>query len=1376
MKRLSIALMTVMVFSGFAGSAITAAEPAQSTPASETASADSSDSAKEGEKEAPEAGEKTKAEEKKETEEEKKQKAEAEKAKKAQRKAQHLQKIGNMNFDRRPSAVLKAWCGLAAEEATEAEKKQKEKEAAAKAAGETAETEPAPPAVVLSSPPVTAPVTAAAPPTVMIPAQLGSLSPQQREAIEKAAQSGAMVAGPSPAAAGGESGDTGETDPFDKEIETFAKNVTLGKWAEVKEYIASLEKDEGETLYRRLLTTLHGEGGENPPVPGPAMGMPGPVAFPAGLSPMARGKGEGHVITLDDVFSLAGAAPFELEKDETLGLLAGLVRRAVEQGHVVEDFVERLNLDVEKPDDQAVFSRRQAAHLLCKSGYTIHAGVFLPEIEIAEANKDHEALNLLSQYQLALYGKDKKIAGLEKAWRVTQAILADKDTIELKQKQEALARAVELAPRIREEIGRKWLEESFTEQPRRGMEIVATIGSAAAQSLERHREDPQARLNSLALQTTAVEALIKAAPPKADEWRPALAILATNWLNEAAISHRLDTSTSFGPTMQRDPFGNIFFFDTEDEARFVGRDRNDPRPIRSSELLRIKPSDAWLELLPDLRPRLAMLYAQLLLKVNEENAAFPYIEQLAKTHPQEAETLAAEFLRVWTRNHDPNAERNRTRSYMFMYGFERKAEGIPLTRSKQERNLEELSGWVKRLDTLPLEKLDERLLASAFTTCHSEAEIYRLDAIEQIFGPIDTLKPKTLAELMRQMRINLVGQWRKPDLQKKNATNRKQKDIEAEVLRGYQLARAVVEAALEKHPQEWRLVLAKAAMAHDENNYRCQLQKDPQYSARRREALAEFALAARLYADEVPELTEDEIGGDAFDTWFYASLGECDLEKLSEDTSADPKQFSLIRQALLDLPGEAAAKHMDMFANSIFTRMSAVSPAVKFRYLRGAFEIVADHKQAHEARKVYDYYKDLVTELKLEARVDGSDTVARDAPFGVFVDIVHTKEIERESGGFGRYLQNQNSANYSYYNYGRPTTDYRDRFQEVVKQALEEHFEILSVTFQSDKVHSRATKEYGWRTTPYAYLLLKPRGGQIDKIQPLRLDFDFLDTSGYVVLPVESPAVPIEVVEEGAPRRPVADLEIVQILDERQAADGKLILEIKAVGHGLIPPLEEIVDIRPKDFEVVATDDEEVAVSKFAEDTETNCVVSERSWLVTLKAKEGLPQRPAEFAFAVPKVETAKSLTQRYDDADLVSAESVVTLQGEYGEPSRAGYWIIAGSIAAAVLLFVVVSLLLRAALRGREPAVSYMPEEITPFSVLSILWAAQRHDLSEERRQELLAAIRQIEGYYFAERGNGAKPAVADSTDGRNGEPDLDHLARIWSKTLQRQMSSVRR
>ena len=232
--------------------------------------------------------------------------------------------------------------------------------------------------------------------------------------------------------------------------------------------------------------------------------------------------------------------------------------------------------------------------------------------------------------------------------------------------------------------------------------------------------------------------------------------------------------------------------------------------------------------------------------------------------------------------------------------------------------------------------------------------------------------------------------------------------------------------------------------------------------------------------------------------------------------------------------------------------------------MKAGFEIVGDHPQAYDARKVFDYYKDLVTEIKLEAKVDGGDVVGHEQPFGLFVNLRHTREIERESGGFGRYLQNQNNSGYYYYNFGRPLENYRDKFQDAAKQALQEHFEVMSVTFQDEKVNSKATGEYGWRVTPYAYILLKARSPKVDKVPPLRLDLDFMDTSGYVVLPVESPTIPVDAAPAKGAVRPFEKLQITQTLDERQAKDGKLILEVKATALGLVPDLDSIVDARSR--------------------------------------------------------------------------------------------------------------------------------------------------------------------------------------------------------------------
>ena len=126
------------------------------------------------------------------------------------------------------------------------------------------------------------------------------------------------------------------------------------------------------------------------------------------------------------------------------------------------------------------------------------------------------------------------------------------------------------------------------------------------------------------------------------------------------------------------------------------------------------------------------------------------------------------------------------------------------------------------------------------------------------------------AELIQQMRTNLAGVWRQPAVQEKTKTKRREKDIRAEVLHGYELSRNVIDAALKKHPDQWALVLARASVLHDENNYRKELERDPQFAPKRQLALDEFRRAATLYGKaaaglaEITRLTEQYRAGAAF--------------------------------------------------------------------------------------------------------------------------------------------------------------------------------------------------------------------------------------------------------------------------------------------------------------------------------------------------------------------------------------------------------------------------------------------------------------------------------------------------------------------------------
>jgi hypothetical protein len=1260
-----------------------------------------------------------------------------------------LAPLQQLQFDRRPSAILAAWAELdkAPEVAPGASASGEvggdeiiEVEALGYAVGGAVVMAPstavvtAPVATAPSVPPTAAaqpnapaqPSTAGQPSTAAQPSATAQTSAeaQPAEATNPEAAAAAAAAEEARKKAEEEAKKKAEeAKAIEKEMADLRRNVTLGRWSEVGSYLKGLTKPEGEAGYEHMLQSLE----QGPPQ------MPVPDMPPQGRQFMERNQ-----FSPADVVGLAAAAPHEL-KPEDLKHLGQLLRQALDAGHQLGAFLREVAPRIDAETDG--ISKRALARLLVAADEPIGLEGLVPTLDEAVQANDREALNLIARFALARHGEQGKSQWLEEAWHATQAALATGD-VEFEAKREALTRAVEIAPRVAAELGQAWLDESFTARPERGMEILATIGGSASQALSMKPMDSGARLKLLKLQTTAAQALLTAAPELAGQWSSELSLLASNWLREAQHSYQFDESTSRGPRMQRDSYGNVFWYD----MGYGGRNNGMAAAIKTGDLLEIRPSDEWLAHVDaTLRPRLSMIYAQLLLKVSEETEAFPYIEALAASDPRPAKELVDEFLRVWANNHNPNQASSRSSQYVYFYGYEERSGAIPLTRSKQERNLADLAQWVTRLRALPVE-IDDQLLTKAFQSAHSSAEIYRLETIEQVFGPLAKLEPKTLAALVQTMRENLANIWRDPAKQRDAKTNRRQQDIQAEVLRGYALANATLDSALRDHPASWELELARAALAHDENNFQAEIKKDSEFSSRRGEALDLFHRAADSYAAGVGALDKDDESVDVYQMWFYAALGASDLRLVDPKAVLLSAEIPRIKAAIDALPGERAERHRAAFASTLFARMSNANPAVKFRYVREGLAIVGEHPLAREAKAVFDYYSDLVTEIQLAARVDGSGSVGTTEPFGLRVDLRHTAAIERESGGFAKYLQNQNSQAYGF-NYGRPLEDYRDKFEEAARATLSEHFDVLSVTFNDPKAQSIADPEYGWRITPYAYLLLKPRGPQVDLVPPLRLDLDFLDTSGYAVLPVESSPVAIDASGERGEERPYERLTLTQTLDERRAKEGKLVLEVKAGALGLVPPLETLLDLAPEGFDITKTEDHGTSVVKF--DEERDGVVSERTWTLELRGKEGLASPPTKFAFGTPRVEAGTDEHFRYVDADLATVGPIVDLEERYAKADRSWVWWGLGGIAVVGAAIYFGRRLVRP--RAAEAARFQVPETVNAFTVLGVLREIQsQNGLTPDAHSELQREIAELEALYFG--------------DGRVGsQTDLRQVAQRW-------------
>ena len=1108
-------------------------------------------------------------------------------------------------------------------------------------------------------------------------------------------------------------------------------DFALGNWDDIETFLKLLPEDNAKAAYQLMLSAASGanaaelQGGDD-------------ADYRTLQQPF---------FSLDDVIKLATISPEDKFEDDQLGPVGMAIGAMIMRGVPVDDVVSRLRDELES--ETSPFDRRQTAKLINDLGSPLLAAEFLPSLEEATADNDHEALNLLSQIAMARFQEDEKREDLEQAWTVTQAILSAKD-VDKSERAEALQRAISLSSQVSESLSQEWLTDSFIDQPEVGIEVLSSIGNRTSTGLMQNPMSPLPRLERLKLQNDAVMAFLTVGNVDAEKWSQQLELLAINWLREAELTQQLDDSTSLGPSMRRDSYGNIFYFEEEEDYDPYGYYRSSSiEPISTGDILSLTPSDEWLERIDQkLMPQVDQLRAQLFLKVGHQDAALPYIEALAKSHPDRAEQLATEFLEVWTQNHDPNYSSQRTNSYMYMWGYEEKADGIPLTRSRQARNLKELAELVPRLEAIVgKDKIEPELLLSAFTTCHSSAEVYLAEDIEQVFGPIEKMDPETVASLTNSMRAMLATMWRDIKEQKDKKTKRKKPELEREVIRGYETAQAILDRAIKAHPDAWELMVTNAALMHDENNYRAGIANSSEFSPRRIEALELFRTAAQKYVDGLEEVEGNDYTTQPLETWFYASLGACDLGLIKEEHLPDPKQPPLIKAMIESMPERARDWHMSRFANLLFNRMSSVKSQLKSNYLDAGFEIVGDHPQAHEAREVHEYYGDLVSEIELKLELDGSDRVGHESPFGVMISIDHTVEIERESGGFGKYLQNQNSSNYYSYNYGRPTEDYRDKFEEMAARVLGERFEVLSTTFETPKVESIAMEKRGWRRTPYAYILLKAKGPEVDSIPPLKLNLDFLDTSGYVILPVESNIVPIDANMKTGDPRPYGDLQLTQILDERQSEDDVLIVEIRAVSHGLVPSLEDVVDTEIEGFEMIEAEDPGVTIDRFDPEANTPIVQSQRNWVVKYQPKPGLAIAPSEFSFPSPVVETKELVYQRYEDADLAKVESTVSLERGY---RRAGPVNIAAILAGivAVLGVVLLATLAWLMLRNRaenRPQGLQVDDAISPFAALSVLRKLERDNgYSDPQRRELVTLIDRIESNYFGRQQPETEVALA--------------------------------
>jgi hypothetical protein len=682
---------------------------------------------------------------------------------------------------------------------------------------------------------------------------------------------------------------------------------------------------------------------------------------------------------------------------------------------------------------------------------------------------------------------------------------------------------------------------------------------------------------------------------------------------------------------------------------------------------------------------------------------------------------------------------------------------IPLTRAKQNYALKQLSGLLKQLGRILEKPVDDKAVVNAFSSCHSSAEVFNYSDITNVMGSIEVMTSPALFELVDTMRRRLATVWRKPETQQEAKTKRTDKETQEEVARGYSLALNILDQNMAVNSNDWKLYILKGAILFDLAEFEYGREVDLAiYTDMRNRAFVSFEKAAELYGNQLPDMEEKDYTPLVFQFWFNATLGASDLAYLTRQHEPSLNRLAQIRAAILRLPGDAAEKHLELFGKELNKSIYTLKPNMKSRYLNAGIAVLQDHPSAENARKLVEFYNNLLDEIKLVVSIDGDTSVGHDREFGVFLSLLHTKEIEREAGGFARYLMNLKTQRGGYYGYGRQPVDHRDNLENNINDALDKSFDIGSITFSSDKVKSRGINKPGWRETPLAYIQLKARDESIDRIPPIQMDVDFMDSRGQVVLPIQSQVQLIDARSDSSPVRPVSNLEITQIIDDRELKDGRLLLEIKTTGNGLIPELDDMLDMTIPGFTVSQVDDQGLTVKELNSDSGEVLPIAERNWLVSLDVDPEHKSEADVFHFPAAKIAGAKNIFKKYEDADLIAIEEKMVLAGVPLKPSKNWIWISACAVLiGAAAVYAAFAFRKRHAGEGDYAGEFHVPSYLTPFTVLTLLRRiyAERGDmLTGARKDELARIIARLEKEYFSRE---------DME--RESAEKLEQLARHW-------------
>lgn len=1083
--------------------------------------------------------------------------------------------------------------------------------------------------------------------------------------------------------------------------------VQSGDWEEVREFLKLFEPESGRRLHSKICSDL-------------SYANPKSTMLP------------------QDVLALADASPVELD-DKQIGPLSGLLKLAVKDSESRTELLARLHRGTDRLGGADANRRRMAARLLAGADLQAEAKTFgLPERDLRPGAVEPPQPEVPS-------------VPAKRPWDQLLATLRDS-------KSEATARAAaleelhELLLTAEPQVVEKQLQAIVADPNGKDADVTRLIfGMIGQKTAAAGREvDFTARAIHIELQQRAVAALVKTTKLDDEPWRTLANLSANNWLVEA------NNSLKVYPLWLRSP---------------ASRDKNPHVPIET--LIQHAPAGAWMAALQSpLNSMVRVALARIILLSENMDRALPIVRELVHTDSPAAAKLANSYLEIWATRHDPNLSQEVLKQYRV------DNQVVVLTRAQQEASLKQLGELLASLDEPTRKLLDETQLVRAFDFCHSRAEIYTQAHLVEVFGALDKISPSLMLSLTDRTRNKLASQWRDLAVQRDSATKRTAADVFQLVSHGYDEAARTAEQWLTLHPDDWRMNCTVGSLLADwsEFAYFQSVATDDSgdrfasYLKHSQQALKHFQSGAVAYAALVPKLKRSEFDLLPYKAWFYGLLGITHDGGINLRKGVTRDEIDKIRKALLDLPGGASAAHIQLFSTMVADNITAnrIAPEMKYRYLSSAVHITGRQPTIYPAEEKIKYYDSLLKEIRLQTRLDGSDRIHTPGVFGVFVSLAHTRDVARESGGFSKYLMNEVPRTVS----GKTIIEkplYRDRFEEALKVALADIFEIRSITFADPASGARDVEtpaNSGWQETPLAYLLLATKDKTVDRIPALEIELDFFDREGKVVIPVPSNPILIEMNAEAPAQRPATNVSLTQIVDSRELADKRLKIDVVATAHGLVPDLDQLLQLSGDQLTVQeVTDKVGLLVSELHNGPDGLYPISERSWTVDLDPTPLLRGASSRVDFEFPAAKSADTQVtyRRYQDLDAVEAAAKVTLLegAEVAKVAETDYrlWIGGGLGLLVVGVLTFLALRRKPADSSAAPPLFTFPREVTPFSVIALLHRIQSSHavpLNDEQRLTLKSDIHSLEQHTFA-RNSTAAPTH-----------ELNVLARRWLHAVQ--------